>query len=186
MTSGRAQHSAVRLANGDVLVVGGVSQGQNSTVIQLTSAEIYHSTSNRWTPVASIKQVGTGDTVTLLGDRRVLLVGGDVQPLPELYDPARNTWSMGGPPIGRSGHTATLLGDGRVLLVGGYGIKPLSNVMQYDPSGMAPAPAQPINIGLVLAAVLLGLAAVAWSIPAIRHRLQTLRPDPNSEEWVNP
>jgi N-acetylneuraminic acid mutarotase len=184
MTSGRALHSAVRLANGEVLVVGGISQGQNSPAIELASAEIYNPSTNRWTAVASMTQARTSETTTVLGDGRVLVLGaGFARGRPELYDPARNSWSIVGPPSVRSGFTATRLQNGRALVVGGYGAA-LSSVLQYDPDGVAPTPSQPIDMGTVAAALLLVLAAVAWSVPAVRRRVLALRPDPDSEEWI--
>ena len=184
MTSGRALHSAVRLANGEVLVVGGISQGQNSPAIELASAEIYHPSTNRWTAVASMTQARTRETTTLLGDGRVLVLGaGFARGRPELYDPSRNRWSVVGPVAVRSGFTATRLQDGTALVVGGYGAA-LSSVLQYDPGAVARTPPQPIDMRVVAAALLLALAAVAWSIPAVRRRLQGLRPDPNAEEWI--
>ena len=186
MTSGRALHSAVRMANGEVLVVGGISQGQNSPAIELASAEIYHPSTNRWTAVASMKQARTSETTTTLGDGRVLVLGaGFARARPELYDPARNSWSVVGPAALRSGFTATRLQNGRALIVGGYGAS-LSSVLQYDPGGVAPAPAQPIDMRLVAAVLLLALAAVAWSIPAVRRRVMALKPAADAEEWINP
>lgn len=184
MTSGRALHGAVRLANGQVLVVGGISQGQNSPAIELASAEVYNPSTNRWRAVASMAQARTSETATVLGDGRVLVLGaGFARGRPELYDPARNSWSIVGPPSVRSGFTATRLRNGRALIVGGYGTS-LSSVLQYDPGGLAPTPPQPIDTRFVAAALLLVLTAIAWSIPALRRRVLALKPGPDSEEWI--
>lgn len=74
-------------------------------------------------------------TATLLGDGRVLVVGGltpnpdesaqllsrDAYVSAELFDPATGRWSTTGSlAVMRQYHTATLLSDGRVLVVGGY------------------------------------------------------------------
>ena len=67
-----------------------------------------------------------GPTATLLGDGRVLVIGGggtmDGGPvLAELWDPANGRFSPAGALHGPRGrHTATLLPDGRVLVVGGF------------------------------------------------------------------
>jgi hypothetical protein len=91
-------------------------------------------------------------TATLLGDGRVLIVGG-IDPSAagatlvtesEIYDPTAGTFtnvsnpSLGGNPggymmiqdpkgnpfpVGRASHTATLLADGRVLISGGFGLE---------------------------------------------------------------
>ena len=122
MTSGRSGHSAVLLANGDVLVAGGVSQGDNSAPIELTSAEIYHPATDRWSRAASMAQVHPLETATQLDDGRVLVLGGTSRSQAELYDPVSDRWSPTGPSVARYQHTATLLRDGRVLVVGGLGM----------------------------------------------------------------
>jgi len=186
MASGRSGHSAVLLATGDVLVVGGVSQGQNAPAIELTSAEVYHPATDHWSAVASMSETHSSQTATVLSDGRVLVLGATGLSRAELYDPASNRWALTGPSMDRYHHTATRLTDGRVLVVGGYGIESLSSVMEYDPAGVAPRSQQPIDVRLVLAALLLALAAGAWSIPAVRRRIRALRPDPGAEEWINP
>jgi hypothetical protein len=82
------------------------------------------------------------DTATLLGDGRVLIVGGQndqVLASAEIYDPQTgkfsSTGSMSAP---RENHTATLLADGRVLIAGGNGAggddqAPLASAEIYDP-----------------------------------------------------
>ena len=182
MASGRSGHTASLLNDGDVLVMGGVSQGPNSPPIELTSAEVYHPATNRWSAVASMAQVHIGATATLLRDGRVLVVGGTGRP--ELYDPTTNRWSLTGASMDRYRQTATRLNDGRVLIAGGYGVRSLSTVIQYDPAGVAPVPQQPIDARVAAALLLVALATLASSIPAVRRRLKALRPDPNAEEWI--
>jgi N-acetylneuraminic acid mutarotase len=66
-------------------------------------------------------------TATLLSSGKVLVVGGQVGPVPfsslasaEIYDPTTNSWSAAAPMIvSRAGQSAILLQDGRVLVVGG-------------------------------------------------------------------
>ena len=78
-------------------------------------------------------------TATLLGNGKVLVVGGATDRCPslgplssaELYDPATGKWTTtGGLKSGRCGCAATLLRDGRVLVVGGAG----SSAEVYDPA----------------------------------------------------
>ncbi len=138
MRAGRAGHTATPLANGQILVVGGII-GLNVPI-----AERYDPATNAWsdagklpfpTPPAPYPLVLTGHQATPLKDGRVLVTGGtsilagSALPAAALYDPATNTWaavqSMG---VARTGHTATRLGDGRVLVVGGLdGDKPLAS-----------------------------------------------------------
>lgn len=68
---------------------------------------------------------GEGHTVTLLGDGRVLVAGGNASGIgltagAELYDPETGTWrATRDMLVARFDHSATLLPDGRVLVAGG-------------------------------------------------------------------
>jgi N-acetylneuraminic acid mutarotase len=126
LVTGREEHTATLLRNGDVLVTGG-RDGSNNV---LASAELYHPATNRWTPSASMAASRYDHTATLLPNGNVLVLGGLAGPLPfgslassELYDPTANSWSAAAPMIlSRARHTATLLADGRVLVVGGLSL----------------------------------------------------------------
>jgi len=72
-----------------------------------------------WTPTGSMASARHGHTATLLGNGKVLVVGGG-QATAELYDPASRTWSSAGSLAApRHRHTMTLLGNGKVLVTGG-------------------------------------------------------------------
>jgi hypothetical protein len=117
----------------------------------------------------------------------VLVVGATGQSRAENYDPVHNIWSEVGPRMNRYNHTATRLSNGKVLVVGGYGIESLDSVLVYDPNGEAPVPGPPLDPRLVvggLLAVLLIVGGVALSIPAVRQRLKSRRPNGEQEEWV--
>ena len=79
-------------------------------------------------------------TATLLGDGKILVVGGDgdsaILSSAELYDPATNSWSAAGfMNAPRQLATATLLGDGKVLVTGGSNLSgPLVSTDLYDPA----------------------------------------------------
>lgn len=142
MTTPRADHVAVRLNDGRVLIAGGTSTGDIGGV--LSSAELYDPADRAFVPTAAMTVPREGPTATLLADATVLLTGG-VQSVgyrselssAEIYDPAtggfRVTGSMHTP---REGHTATLLRDGRVLIAGGSknGIYTLDSAEIYDPA----------------------------------------------------
>jgi hypothetical protein len=56
-----------------VLVLGGSDLNGNL----LTSAEVYDSSTDSWTPAASMMTAREGHTATTLGNDRVLMAGGD-------------------------------------------------------------------------------------------------------------
>jgi hypothetical protein len=139
---------ATRLLSGKVLVA--IGKG--------SAAELYDPTSGTfsWTGAPSTKGEATTieRTATLLGDGRVLLVGGwnlgelDFLARAESYSEATGafvpTGSMG---IVRAGHTATLLPNGRVLVAGGHWFfAVLRSAELYDPSLGTFAPAGRMNL----------------------------------------
>lgn len=121
MGTARSAHTATPLADGRVLVVGGIA---GSTA--LASAEIYDPASRTWTPTGPLATPRRGHTATLLPDGRVLVAGGIAPALVqglrsiEVFDPATGRWSRAADLVdGRVGHTALLMPDRRVLLAGG-------------------------------------------------------------------
>lgn len=124
MKSARFNQTATLLTNGQVLVVGGLTSKQNTS---LTTAEIFDPTSATFTPTGSLNSGRAGHTATLLNNGQVLIAGGESQgaviaPLAtaELYDPGTDTFSYtGSMTVARVLHTATLLNNGLVLIVGG-------------------------------------------------------------------
>ncbi len=144
-------HTATRLADGGVLVTGGV---RDQTFTVLDTAEIYDPAAGTWTPTGSMAHPRQFHTATLLPDGRVLVAGGRSGPQTllasaEIYDPATGAWTpTGGMLIRRDSHTATLLPDGRVLVVGGRSdLRLLSSAEMYDPSTGAWMPAGGLRFG---------------------------------------
>jgi N-acetylneuraminic acid mutarotase len=186
----RSGHLATLMAKGDVMVAGGSGReasGAFYSRVPLTSAEIFDPRKNQWVTVAGMLETHEEDTGTLLRNGMVLVVGAPGQSRPEVFDLGRNRWSRTGPSMDRYQHTATRLPDGRVLIVGGYGLDSLDSALIYDPAGVAPAPSQPFDPGVIAALVLMALVLVAggaWSIPAVRHRLDGWRSRRDSQEWI--
>jgi N-acetylneuraminic acid mutarotase len=127
--TGREEHTATLLRNGNVLIAGG-TDGRGKT---LASAEVYNPATNRWTPAGPMLTARLDHTATLLQSGKVLVAGGLEAAVPfvpssplasaELYDPTTNAWSPAAPMIGsRARQTSTLLVDGRVLVVGGLSV----------------------------------------------------------------
>jgi Galactose oxidase, central domain/Kelch motif/FG-GAP-like repeat/FG-GAP repeat len=120
----RSGHTATLLANGKVLITGGVAT-ENSGDAATTRTELYDPTSGEWTAGARLATPRIGHTTTLLPSGKVLVAGGQGDGFrinsTELFDPSTNTWQpVGNMAISRSGHAATLLANGNVLVSGGF------------------------------------------------------------------
>jgi N-acetylneuraminic acid mutarotase len=125
MTTPREDQTATRLANGEVLVAGGLNSGATA----MASAELYNPATGKWTATGSMTAAREAGNATLLPDGDVLAtagIEGASGSFSELYNPATGQWSPAG---GIScipaqdcliNSTATLLGDGDVLVAGGF------------------------------------------------------------------
>ncbi len=134
--AGRFNHTATRLANGQVLVAG----GQSGSVTNLASAELYDPPSDTWSAAAAMVTGAENHTATLLANGQVLVVD-DGTTVAQLYDPVANSWAAAARlAAGHTGHTATRLINGKVLIVGvpGAGIQMAE---LYDPAANTWAPA---------------------------------------------
>lgn len=128
MASPRTLASALRLADGDVLFVG----GYNATENELSSSERYRPSTNTWTTgTGHLERARYNSVPVLLPDGRALFIAGETVRRDfadgELYDPdTTNFTRVFGLASGRAfGFTANLLGDGRVLVAGGYETRPV-------------------------------------------------------------
>ncbi|HZX94315.1 MAG TPA: kelch repeat-containing protein [Myxococcales bacterium] len=75
LQTARGFHSGVLLSDGRVLVVGGVDAARPFVGIQ--PSEIYDAASNSWSPGPVLQRAWTESTVTLLGNGKVLIFGGE-------------------------------------------------------------------------------------------------------------
>ncbi|WP_233588079.1 kelch repeat-containing protein [Corallococcus sp. CA049B] len=130
MAAARAQHAAVLLPDGRLLVVNGVNSGFVGT------AEAYDPATNTWSSAGPTSLTGNVTLAVLLPTGRVLVLTDGSQG-GRLYDPATNAWSAtGNMSSTRSIPTATLLGTGQVLIAGGTGgggVR-LATAELYDPA----------------------------------------------------
>jgi hypothetical protein len=163
--------SAVRLDDGRVLVIGGndIDSDEVAKMRGQTSVEAFDPATERWQTVASLNHPRWSGTATLLEDGRVLAAGLVIPPgegahelaSAEVYDPVRDTWTLG-PPMARSVDylaAAVRLRSGRVLFVNGawkhLNFKPPA-AQVYDPrDGTWSDRAQPGDYGGTLIALVL-------------------------------
>jgi N-acetylneuraminic acid mutarotase len=127
-----------RLNDGRVLVAGGVSKGTQDT--SRAETEIYDPSTDSWHSAGAMASARSQFPLLLLGDGRVLAVGGVTRPAgralaeAEVFDPATETWSTAGRlAVPRWNHRVLRLGEG-VLVIGGYNttVKQLSSVEMID------------------------------------------------------
>ncbi len=125
MSTGRSAHTATLLANGKVLITGGMDQ--YLTDHTLDSAEIYDPETGTFIPTEKMTTKRQWHQAVLLNDGRVLIAGGFDSQAPttylnssEIYDPATGLFTpTGSMNVPRIWFAMTALSDGRVLVAGG-------------------------------------------------------------------
>lgn len=142
MANNRVFSSAVRLADGRVLVAGGAREGIAGYPLGRCwqSAEIYDPKADKWTMAATMAVMRGMAGMHLLNDGRVLLFGGSSCGGPlgtsEIYDPKANVWSPG-PSLPRPqiiwGRWAAV-GVDRLLVAGEAEAAPQGPVTVFDGS----------------------------------------------------
>ncbi len=123
MAIGREAHAATLLADGRVLVTGGLSPSGISWT-PISEAEVYDPTSGTFATVANLNIARASHTSTLLPNGKVLIAGGGYPTnsvnSAELFDPATGSFTLTGEmSSARHYATATLLLNGKALITGG-------------------------------------------------------------------
>lgn len=143
----RSDHAAAPLGGGRVLITGGITLGEGTPVGVSASAEIWEPATRSFRRLASTMRIPRAfHTMTVLGDGRVLIVGGhttaDAPLLAEIFDPVTESFS----PVPtafpmRALHAALTAPDGSVLVLGGEMVQPPSHdpvptdsALRYDPA----------------------------------------------------
>jgi hypothetical protein len=129
MSTTRIGHSAVRLPDGKVLVLGGIPAVQNlhAQPTDPAYAELYEPARHIFSPVKGLSISHENYTATLLSSGMVLVAGGQdsagkvTSEVQLLNTGTVGLTATGSLRIPRVRHTATLLQDGRVLVTGGTG-----------------------------------------------------------------
>lgn len=133
----RADARTTPLADGGALLTGGSAGSPVGPVYR------YDAGVGEWRATGGLLFPRYEHTATLLGDGRVLVVGGIVSTATytataEIYDPALGAFVQTGSLLTARGyHAASLLADGRVLVTGGAGNDPAAPPLGaeiYDPS----------------------------------------------------
>ena len=143
----RAEHTATVLANGQVLVAGGVS---DATTVIMTAATYDPTTgTGTWTATTNMASKARFHTATLMTatgpfNNKVLVVGGNTggttsTAVVQVYTfGASPAWTSGGVAqlsTAREGHTATVLANGQVLITGGKsGNTPWNTTSLFNPA----------------------------------------------------
>ena len=137
MPEARAGAVSEVLANGEVLVAGGIGSGD--TV--LSSAVVYNPRTGRWTPTGALPFGAAYAASVRLASGKVLVAGGvgpghAVLSETAIYDPATGNWTPAAPMLdGRSFAGSALLKSGEVLVAGGTGKSgDLASAELFDPA----------------------------------------------------
>ncbi|RKH04276.1 Kelch repeat-containing protein [Corallococcus carmarthensis] len=144
MPVARAQHAAVLLPDGRLLVINGVNR--NGFV---STAETYDPATGTWSPAGTPGIQGNVSLAVLLPSGKVLMLT-DGSQAGRVYDPATNAWTATGNMSATRGlPTATLLSSGQVLIAGGTGAGGvrLTTAELYDPGSNAFTATGPMAVG---------------------------------------
>lgn len=136
MLEPRAVHGAVLLADGRVLVAGGVSSPPN--VLTVTGGtEIWSPASASWTPTGSLAIPRRAIQAERLADGSVLVAGGfdpgALTATSERYDPGVGDWSSTASLSTARAPVLVQLIDGRVLAIASIGGVRTTDVEAYTP-----------------------------------------------------
>ncbi|HEY6968146.1 MAG TPA: Ig-like domain repeat protein [Candidatus Angelobacter sp.] len=148
LNTARTGAVALLLPNGKVLVAGGSSDGTANGA--LNTAELFDPGTGTFAVAGSgssnhMTAARLGATVTLLSDRKTVLIAGGVNSggvlnSAELYDSTTDTFTAtGNLNAARTGASATLLGTGKVLVAGGSSDGTANGALNsaevFDPAG---------------------------------------------------
>lgn len=144
----RVSSDAVSLADGKVLVAGGMGTGEER-VAGSTFSQLFDPATGAWAPTKPMNHARvSGSWLTRLVDGTVLAIGGSAQAVPaELFDATDGTWRAIGPPLESTFLASSSLlhcgaGAGRVLTTGGTGpAKPVPAARLFEPASASPVPA---------------------------------------------
>jgi hypothetical protein len=139
MSSPRAVHAAVTLADGRVALIGGCVVDGCEIGPGSRTIDIFDPKTMKLSPGGRLTTARIGAAAVVLSDGRVLIAGGWTGPQTtasiELYDPkTRTSVGVGSLSRARADIAVVALNDGRVALIGGHdGRGPVADVDVFDP-----------------------------------------------------
>jgi hypothetical protein len=192
----RAYASSVLLPTGEILVFGGLDDGDPAVVNATT--EIIDPVSGGVRVIPQPLPGRLHHTMTFGANDKLVVAGGvewyggafHSSDRVDVYDPFAHTWIRAEPLIqARSDHGAARLHDGRVLVTGGnFGTKPLASSEVYDPrsnfwNDAAPLPEPRLRFSM--APLPDGRVLVAGGLSKLGQPLATsVIYDPATDKWT--
>jgi len=129
MNFARSGHAAVLLKDGRVLVAGGT----NWVTGVWNQAEVFDPVGMKWSPAGTMLSARLFFSMFVMGDGKVLAVGGDLAGTSELFDPTTMAWSMRANMTSPATNAAAaMLGDTVVAAGGMAGGYPSNRSETYD------------------------------------------------------
>ena len=166
MNAARDGFTMTKLADGRVLAVGGTGAGGGDSN-RLISCEIYDPVANTWTYTGDLVEKAFSHAAVLMGNGKVLVVGGRGYPWCEshrtsqLYDPATGKWSQTGDMNYPRQHinadnSLVKLPNGKIMVLGGVRIdkwcdahSPVPPPELYDPETGTWSPGPPMAVNRI-------------------------------------
>ena len=143
----RGRHQAVRLASGEVLMVGGYWNMSDAPDPVTSRAELYDWRTGAFTEVSPMRFPRVGHLAELLPSGEVLVAAGaisnrrDVPNASEIYSPATNTWRLVPRMLfARYSPASAVLPDGSVLAVAGSDLPTAATTTSVEIFTSCPAP----------------------------------------------
>jgi hypothetical protein len=142
MATVRKSHTATRLPNGKVLIVGGSNDGGTP----FASAEIYDPATDTFSATGSLGTARSVHSAQLLPNGNVLVAGGynssfDIIATTEIYNFAAGTWSAGpSMSVERRDFGIVKLSNGKIMLIGGLsnsGYNSATDIYDYATNTMS-------------------------------------------------
>ena len=140
MALGRGNHAASSLADGRVLVTGGlVLAGAGPATTTTTTTEIFDPAAGTFSSGPALGAVRFNHSQVTLNDGRVLVLGGSGLRSAEVYSPGTGQFTPVGDMAEKHGlgHVAVKLANGKVLVTGGdstINIQPTATAELFDPA----------------------------------------------------